>query len=215
MAWTKWQQLAIDTRDRTLLVSAAAGSGKTATLTERIIQSILDKDDPQDIGRMLIATYTNAAVDELRDRIGKAIKTAAESAPENTRLEEQLLRLKDAKITTITSFCNGILRSAAESVGISPTYRIAEPAEAKIIAAKILEGLINDAYEGDIEDVCTAEEFILLADSLSNIRYAEGLAESIELWYNSGIDHFSPYDEAEIHHLRDVCCIVSDILLPY
>ena len=66
MAWTKEQQKAIDTRDRTLLVSAAAGSGKTATLTERIIQSILDDKNPADIGRMLIATYTNAAVDELK-----------------------------------------------------------------------------------------------------------------------------------------------------
>lgn len=201
MAWTEWQDLAIKTRDRTLLVSAAAGSGKTATLTERIIQSILDKDNPQDIGRMLIATYTNAAVDELRERIGKAIKTAAESDPENARLEEQLLRLKDAKITTITSFCNGILRSAAESVGISPTYRIAEPAEAKIIANKILEGLINDAYEGELTEVCTADEFILLADSLSNIRYAEGLAESIEFVFDKlkscegGIDTLIPLIE--------------------
>ena len=201
MAWTKWQQLAIDTRDRTLLVSAAAGSGKTATLTERIIQSILDKDDPQDIGRMLIATYTNAAVDELRERIGAAIKKAAEKNPEDTRLEEQLLRLKDARITTITSFCNGILRSAAESVGISPTYRIAEPAEAKIIAAKILESLINAAYEGELEGVCTAEEFILLADSLSNIRYSEGLNESIEFVFDKlksceqGIDTLLPLIE--------------------
>ena len=201
MAWTKWQKLAIDTRDRTLLVSAAAGSGKTATLTERIIQSILDKDDPQDIGRMLIATYTNAAVDELRERIGAAIKKAAEKNPEDTRLEEQLLRLKDARITTITSFCNGILRSAAESVGISPTYRIAEPAEAKIIAAKILESLINAAYEGELEGVCTAEEFILLADSLSNIRYSEGLNESIEFVFDKlksceqGIDTLVPLIE--------------------
>ena len=131
MAWTEWQDLAIKTRDRTLLVSAAAGSGKTATLTERIICSILDKENPFDIGRMLIATYTNAAVDELRERIGKAIKKAAAENPGNARLEEQLLRLKDAKILTITSFCNSILRSSAESIGLSPTYRIAEPAEAK------------------------------------------------------------------------------------
>jgi len=150
MAWTPEQQKAIDTRDRTLLVSAAAGSGKTATLTERIIRSILDEENPMDIGRMLIATYTNAAVDELRERIGRAIKDAARKNPDNQRLEEQLLKLKDAKILTITAFCNSILRSSAESIGIAPNYRIAEPAEAKILSSSVLEALINAAYEGEI-----------------------------------------------------------------
>ena len=179
MAWTPEQQKAIDTRDRTLLVSAAAGSGKTATLTERIIKSILDEENPIDIERMLIATYTNAAVDELRDRIGKAIKKAALENPENTRLEEQLLKLKDAKILTITAFCNSILRSCAESIGLTPNYRIAEPAEAKILSSSVLEALINAAYEGDISDVCTAEEFIEVADCISNVKHAEGLSNVI------------------------------------
>ncbi len=179
MAWTKQQQDAIDTRDKTLLVSAAAGSGKTATLTERIIQSILDDKNPMDIGRMLIATYTNAAVDELRERIGKAIKDAVLKNPENTRLEEQLLKLKDAKILTITAFCNTILRSSAQSVGLAPNYRIAEPAEAKILSSAVLEGLINAAYEGDIPDVCTPEEFIAVADCISNVKHSEGLNYAI------------------------------------
>ena len=179
MAWTNEQQLAIDVRDKTLLVSAAAGSGKTATLTARIIESILDEDNPQDIGRMLIATYTNAAVDELRDRIGKAIKKAALENPGNSRLEEQLLRLKDAKILTITSFCNSILRSSAESVGISPNYRIAEPAEAKILSSSVLEALINAAFEGEIPEVCSPEEFIELADCLANVKRGEGLSDAL------------------------------------
>ncbi|MBQ9070139.1 MAG: UvrD-helicase domain-containing protein [Clostridia bacterium] len=184
MAWTVEQKLAIDTRDKTLLVSAAAGSGKTATLTERIIQSILDEENPADIGRMLIATYTNAAVDELRERIGKAIKKAAVENPDNTRLEEQLLRLKDAKILTITSFCNSILRSSAESAGITPNYRIAEPPEAKILSSSVLEALINSAYEGDIPDVCTPEEFIALADCLTNVKQSGALSETISFVFD-------------------------------
>ena len=180
MAWTDEQQLAIDTRDRTLLVSAAAGSGKTATLTERIIQSILDDKNPADIGRMLIVTFTNAAVDELSERIGRAIKNAARENPGNLRLEEQLLRLKDAKILTITAFCNSILRMSAESVGLTPNYRIAEPAEAGIIASSILDGLIDSAFENELTDVCTAEEFIELADCLASVKYSEGLSESIK-----------------------------------
>ena len=181
MAWTPEQQKAIDTRDRTLLVSAAAGSGKTATLTERIIRSILDEENPMDIGRMLIATYTNAAVDELRERIGKAIKEAAIANPENLRLEEQLLKLKDAKILTITAFCNTILRSSAESIGLAPNYRIAEPAEAKILSSSVLEALINAAYDGEIPEVCSAEDFIAMADCISNVKHSEGLSEAISL----------------------------------
>ena len=201
MAWTTEQQKAIDTRDRTLLVSAAAGSGKTATLTERIIQSILDDKNPADISRMLIATYTNAAVDELKDRIGAAIKKAATENPSNSRLEEQLLHLKDAKILTITSFCNDILRASAENIGLPPNYRIAEPPEAKILSSSILEALINAAYEGELTDVCTAEEFISLADCLSNVKYSEGLSETIsyvfeKLTYSErGIDTLLPFVE--------------------
>lgn len=201
MAWTTEQQKAIDTRDRTLLVSAAAGSGKTATLTERIIRSILDEENPMDIKRMLIATYTNAAVDELRERIGKAIKNAALENPDNQRLEEQLLKLKDAKILTITSFCNSILRSCAESIGIAPNYRIAEPAEAKILSSAVLEALINAAYEGDIPEVCTAEEFISVADCISNVKHSEGLSDAIsfifeKLTYSErGIDTLEPLIE--------------------
>ncbi len=201
MAWTREQQLAIDTRDRTLLVSAAAGSGKTATLTERIIQSILDEKNPADIGRMLIVTFTNAAVDELRERIGRAIKKAAHDNPQNTRLEEQLLRLKDAKILTITAFCNSILRMSAESVGLTPSYRIAEPAEAGIIASSILDGLIDSAFENELTDVCTADEFIELADCLAGVKYSEALSESIKCIFErltsaeKGIDALLPLIE--------------------
>ena len=201
MDWTIEQQRAIDTRDRTLLVSAAAGSGKTATLTERIIRSILDDKNPADIGRMLIATYTNAAVDELKERIGKALKKAAAENPDNKRLEEQLLRLKDANILTITSFCNTILRASAESIGLAPNYRIAEPPEAKILSSIVLEGIINAAYEGELCDVCTSDEFIELADCLSNVKFSEGLSDTIayifeKLTYSeAGIDTLLPLIE--------------------
>lgn len=201
MGWTKEQALAIDTLDKTLLVSAAAGSGKTATLTERIIQSILNDKVRADISRMLIVTYTNAAVDELRERIGKAIKKAAAEHPENSRLEEQLLRLKDARIMTITSFCNSILRSCADGAGLNPAYRIAEPAEAKIISASIMESLINAAYEGELSEVCEAEDFIALATTLSDARASAGLSDAFSYVYDKlestegGIDTLLPLIE--------------------
>ena len=200
MGWTKEQQSAIDTRDRTLLVSAAAGSGKTAILTERIIQTILQNKNA-DISRMLIATYTNAAVDELKDRIEGAIKEAVKNNPNDARLEKQLLHLKDAKILTITSFCNEILKSSAESIGLPPNYRIAEPPEAKILSSATLEALINAAYEGELPEVCTADEFIDLADCLSNVKYSEGLSKTIAYIFDKltyaerGIDTLLPFVE--------------------
>lgn len=199
--WTKQQKTAIDTRDRTLLVSAAAGSGKTATLTERIIQSILDEENPADIGSMLIATFTNAAVDELRERIGAAIKAAAVENPSNAHLEEQLLRIKDAKILTISSFCNTVLRSCADSVGLPPNYRIAEPAEAAILFSEICEGLIEAAYADKIPEVCSAEDFISLTDCLAGIKTESGLSEVIKKVFEgltsteAGIDTLVPLIE--------------------
>ena len=99
--WTDEQSLAINTRDRTLLISAAAGAGKTATLTERIIRSLLDEEKPENINEMLIVTFTKAAVAELRERIGKALKDAVLANPDNPRLRAQLALLPGAKIQTI------------------------------------------------------------------------------------------------------------------
>jgi len=183
--WTPEQRLAIDTRDRTLLVSAAAGSGKTATLTERIISSILDEENPRDIGSMLIVTFTNAAVGELRERISAAIKDAALKNPDDSRLEEQLLTVKDARIMTIDAFCNEILRGSASEVGLSPNYRIADTAEAELLAKSIIDGLINSSYEGELSELYSAEEFATLADCLTTTRASAELSEVFRMVYDS------------------------------
>ena len=108
-SWTDRQRSAMDTRDRTLLVSAAAGSGKTATLTERIIRSILDDQNPININEMLIVTFTKAATGELRERISAALKGAISASGGDERLERQLHLLPSAAISTIDSFCSSIL----------------------------------------------------------------------------------------------------------
>lgn len=183
--WTREQSLAIDTRDRTLLVSAAAGSGKTATLTERIIRSILDEDHPLDIGKMLIVTFTNAAVGELRERISAAVKDASLKNPGNARLERQLLSVKDAKIMTISSFCNDILKQNSAKVGLPSGYRIADEAEAELIMKEVIEPLINLCYEGLMPEVCSAEEFAHVADALTSARSEAELAESFKMLYRA------------------------------
>ena len=164
--WTDEQLSAINTRDKTLLVSAAAGSGKTATLTERIIRSLLDEKNPMDIDSMLIVTFTKAAAAELRAKISRALSRAVEENPDNAHLKRQLYLLPSAKIRTIDSYCNEILRANCDRVGLSPSYRIADTAECQLLAISIIEGLITAAYNGDIDDVVTAEEFEALTCKL-------------------------------------------------
>ncbi len=175
--WTGPQSDAIKTRDKTLLVSAAAGSGKTATLTERIIRSILDKDNPIDLSEMLIVTFTKAATAELRERIGAAITDALRADPGNTRLEEQLYMLPSAKISTIDSFCSDILRSNCERVGVNPGYRIADEAEATLLAENILGALIDEIYAGMLGEVATAEELSALSECLTDTKGEGDLGE--------------------------------------
>lgn len=193
-SWTDSQLAAINTRDRTLLVSAAAGSGKTATLTERIISSILDENDPINIEEMLIVTYTRAAVGELRERISKAVKKAIKERPEDTRLEKQLYMLPSAKISTIDAFCADILRANAERVGINPGFRVPDSAEAQLLAENILDGLLDAIYEGNATDVATPKELDALTDCLAQARKQSELPAIIHLIYASTLNSLEGVD---------------------
>lgn len=183
--WTAEQLSAIETRDKTLLVSAAAGSGKTATLTERIIRSLTDREHPTTIDSMLVVTYTNAAANELREKIRVALEAAVKEHPEDEGLLRQLMLLPSAKIKTIDSFCNDILKANATAVGLSPRYRISTGAECDILAASIIDGLIDSVYSGDETDIATAEEFDRLAECLTESRQTEKLASVLKYIYDT------------------------------
>ena len=111
MKWTKDQQKVIDLRDSNILVSAAAGSGKTAVLVERIIQEVTQDEHPIDIDRLLVVTFTKAAAAEMRQRVGRAMENALTDRPGDKRLQRQLSLLHNAQITTIDSFCQNIIRN--------------------------------------------------------------------------------------------------------
>lgn len=183
--WTDSQLDAINTRDRTLLVSAAAGSGKTATLTERIISSVLDKKNPINIEDMLIVTYTRAAVGELRERISKAVRKAISERPNDERLEKQLHMLPSAKISTIDAFCADILRANAERVGINPSFRVPDSAEAQLLGENILAGLLETIYEGGAPEIATPKELDALTDCLAQARKQSELPKIIRMIYSS------------------------------
>ena len=182
--WTDEQLSAINERKKTLLVSAAAGSGKTATLTERIIRSLTDTENPVDITSLLIVTFTKAAASELGVKIRRALEEAVERDPENKELMRQLYLLPTAKIRTIDAFCADILRSNTDVCGISPVYRLADKAEEELLATTIMDGMIDSIYNGELTDIATAEEFEGLADCLTESKRAEELSEVFRLIYS-------------------------------
>ncbi len=145
--WTKEQQDVIDTHHCNLLVSAAAGSGKTAVLVARILAMITDPVHPVDIDRLLVVTFTNAAASEMRQRIRDALAQRAEEEPENEHLQRQLVLIHNAKITTIHSFCLQVLRSHFQLAGIDPAFRVADEGEMLLLKQDVLKETLEEAYQ--------------------------------------------------------------------
>ena len=137
--WTKEQQEVIRLRDRNILVSAAAGSGKTAVLVERILSKITDKEHPVDIDRLLIMTFTRAAAGEMKERISAAIEKALCEDPDNEHLQRQTTLLHTAQITTIDGFCAYIIRNYFHLIGLDPGYRTADEGELKLLQEDVLK----------------------------------------------------------------------------
>ncbi len=147
---TEAQKQVVGSKDCSLLVAAAAGSGKTAVLVKRIIDRI--SKGTTSVDRLLIVTFTNAAAAEMKERIGKALKEEIEKDPENLRFKEQWALLSEAKISTIDSFCNMVVKENFQSLGIDPGFSITEPAENELIKADVLEEIFEEEYEAAEED---------------------------------------------------------------
>ena len=137
--WTKQQQQVIDLRDRNILVSAAAGSGKTAVLVERIITMLTDEEHPVNVDELLIVTFTEAAAGEMKERIRGAIEKALEENPENEHLKRQATLIHNAQITTIHSFCLSVIRDHFHVIDIDPGFRTAEEGELKLLRHDVLD----------------------------------------------------------------------------
>ena len=147
VSWTAEQQKVIDLRNRNILVSAAAGSGKTAVLVERIVKMITDKNHPVDIDHLLIVTFTNAAAAEMRERIGNAIEKALEEAPGDEHLLRQLTLIHNAQITTIDSFCLYVVRNHFHEIDLEPNFRIGDEGELKLLREDVLGKVLEENYE--------------------------------------------------------------------
>ena len=146
MTWTDDQRRVIESQNRNLLVAAAAGSGKTAVLVERIIRMVTDKDDPVGLDRLLVMTFTNAAAAEMRERIGAAVERELLLDPDNDHLQQQAALLPQAPITTIDSFCLKLIRENFDRLSIDPLFRIGDEGELLLLQGEVLEQLIEDEY---------------------------------------------------------------------
>ena len=152
MKWTSRQQQVIDSRDRNLLVSAAAGSGKTAVLVERIIRMISEGDPPLDIDQLLIMTFTNAAAAEMRERIQAAVDQKLMEDPGNEHLWLQASLISQAQITTIDSFCLYVIRNHYDSLDIDPAFRIGDEGELALLRGDVLGDVLEECYQSGDAD---------------------------------------------------------------
>lgn len=200
--WTTDQQHAIECRKGSVLVSAAAGSGKTTVLVERVIRRLTDEDNPCSAEDLLIVTFTRAATAQMREKIGAAILKRLSEDPTDRHLRRQYMLLPFAKICTIDSFCNDLVRENFHALGISPDYSLLDNETAVIMKNDVCEAMLERAYEEDSDG-----SFSGLSDMMSSDSSDEDFAKLIikmydistaypfpDLWLDSLIEEYSQPD---------------------
>ena len=162
--WTEEQEKVIDVRNKNVLVSAAAGSGKTAVLVERILSLVCgegEDEKPLDVDRLLVVTFTKAAAAEMRERVGLALEKRLEADPENEHLQKQQTLIHSAQITTIDSFCQYVIRNYFHQIDLDPAFRIGDEGELKLLKGDVVQELLEEHYGAeDPEERARFTEFV-------------------------------------------------------
>lgn len=194
VSWTEEQQKVIDTRNCNILVSAAAGSGKTAVLVERIIQRITDKNNPVDIDELLIVTFTRAAAGEMKERIRQAIEKKLEANPEDEHLQRQSTLVHHALITTIDSFCSYIVKNYFHLIDLDPSFRMGDEGEMRLLQADVADAVLEEAY--------TEEDpsFLAFSDGFSGGKTDKKIPEMMIKLYSFSMSY--PYPEEWLLNCR-------------
>ena len=175
--WTPDQERVISTRGGNLLVSASAGSGKTAVLVERILSFLLDKEDPADIDQLLIVTFTRAAAAEMKERIGNRISELLMKDPGNKNLARQSTLIHNAQITTIDGFCSYVVRSYGHLTDLEPGWRIADEGESRLLKADVLAEILEETFKS--EDETMKAQFPVFVESLATGKSEKPMEETI------------------------------------
>ena len=184
--WTPGQRDAIEARGGTLLVSAAAGSGKTAVLVQRVIERLTDERHPTDADRLLVVTFTKAAAAEMRDRIAAQIALLLEEDPYNVRLQRQQILLARAQISTIHSFCSELVRENFYKLGVSPDFRILDDAEMTLLRNDAMAQVLDEYY------ALSDPSFLELVDAFSAGRDDARIVSTVETLYEFVRSHPFP-----------------------
>ena len=208
--FTKMQQAAIDIRNRNILVSAAAGSGKTAVLVQRIIDRILSEDSPIDIDRILVMTFTKAAAQQMKERILNAINEKRSENPYDQNLSKQYALVHNAYIMTIDSFCMSVVRNHYEEIDLSPDFRMADEAETKLIRQDVLSEVLEERYESG------KDEFLEMTEVFATSKTDEAIEKLVLSLYDYAISHpdplkwldgcmseYSEHDDADGESIKD------------
>lgn len=187
VTWTDDQWKAIMAKNRDILVAAAAGSGKTAVLVERIIQKVLSADDPVNVDELLVVTFTNASAAEMRHRIGEALEKAIQSDPQSRHLRKQLSLLNKASISTLHSFCLEVIRRYYYLIDIDPGFRIADETEAQLLRDEVMDELFEEEYGKKDNDA-----FFRLVDAFTSDRSDASLMEIVRFIYDFSMSNPLP-----------------------
>ncbi len=195
VSWTPDQQRVIDTRKQNILVSAAAGSGKTAVLVERILALVTDGENPADIDELLVVTFTRAAADELRERVRRRLEEAHRERPGDRHLLRQLTLIHNASITTIDSFCMQVVKNHFQEADLDPAFRVGEDGELKLLMQDVMEEILEEAYEeGD-------RDFLDFADCYASGRNDRELESLIQKLYQFAQSY--PWPEEWLNSCRE------------
>ncbi|MBO5944628.1 MAG: helicase-exonuclease AddAB subunit AddA [Clostridia bacterium] len=197
--WTNAQQNAIDSRNGSVLVSAAAGSGKTAVLVERVIKRITDKQKQTNIEKILVVTFTKAAAGEMLERISKSLNELIKENPKDSFLKRQKMFLPNANISTIDSFCNQLVKENCQLLRIVPDFKMLNENELKLLHSDIITEVLDEIYSENTPEINA------LLELFNNGRSDFNLIQSIFSIYNFSIssanpekwikDHFAYYFE--------------------
>ena len=190
--WTEEQKKVIDVRDKNVLVSAAAGSGKTAVLVERILSMVCgegENESPLDVDRLLVVTFTKAAAAEMRERVGLALEKRLEAEPENEHLQKQQTLIHSAQITTIDSFCQYVIRNYFHQIDLDPAFRIGDEGELKLLKGDVVRELLEERYAA--EDPEERSRFIEFVEAYATGKSDVGIENLILQLYEFAVSY--PY----------------------
>lgn len=216
--WTQEQQQVIELRDRNILVSAAAGSGKTAVLVERIITRLTKDCPPLHMNQLLSVTFTKAAAAEMKERILDAIERALEVEPDNQHLQQQATLIHNAKITTIHSFCLDVIGEYFHVIDLDPNFRIAEEGELQLLKQEVMDALLEQEYEQErtafiqfIESVAPGKKDKIVEELILDLYHASQSNPRPSLWLEKCKEPYKVHSVEELEETFCAKCIVEEV----